>query len=62
MSQQTEIRCPGCGCLFGIESGGRLNIKHRELFRTVKGEVFGPCRRCGEQVRWPSTLVIEKGR
>lgn len=63
MSQQNEVRCPACGCLFGIEHNGRLNIKHRELYRTVVGgEVFGPCRRCGELVRWPAQpLTIEKG-
>lgn len=60
---QNEIRCPSCGCLFGVEHDGALNIKHRELFRTVEpgGSVFGPCRRCGQMVRWPSDLTIEKG-
>lgn len=63
MTQQNEIRCPACGCLFGVEHEGRLNIKHRELFRTIEnGPVYGPCRRCGTQVRWPSRYRVEKGR
>lgn len=48
-----SIKCPNCGTLFGIEvEGGVLNIKHRDLFRSIKGECEGPCRRCGSKVRW----------
>lgn len=51
----TLIKCPNCATLFGIEvEGGVLNIKHRDLFRRIKGECEGPCRRCGSQVRWSS--------
>lgn len=49
------IKCHNCETLFGIEvEGGVLNIKHRDLFRTIRGECEGPCRRCGSQVRWSS--------
>jgi len=50
-----DITCQNCGTLFGKEvEGGVLNIKHRDLFRSIKGEVKGPCRRCGTQVLWSS--------
>lgn len=50
MSQ--DVTCQQCGTLFGKEVDGVLNIKHRDLFRTIIGEVKGPCRRCGSEVRW----------
>lgn len=60
-AQATEIRCPACGCLFGVEVGNKLNIKHRDLFRAIRGgTVSGPCRRCGELVVWPSKGTIQK--
>lgn len=49
----TPIKCKSCGTLFGIEQDGSLNIKHRDLYRTIKGSVEGPCRRCGANVKWP---------
>ena len=46
------IRC-GCGTLFGMQlPDGSLAIKHRDLYRLVRGSVEGPCRRCGATVRW----------
>lgn len=58
-----EVRCPTCNSLFGIEQpNGTLAIKHREIYRTISGSIWGPCRRCGAQVRWPDSLLIEKGR
>ena len=50
-----DIKCPTCGLLFGKEQDGDvLNIKHRDLYRTIRGgSVVGPCRRCGAEVRWP---------
>ena len=47
------VKCPSCGTLFGYEDKGVLNIKHRDLFRQVRGSVKGPCRRCGAEVTWP---------
>jgi hypothetical protein len=52
MSQ--DVTCQNCGTLFGKEVNGVLNIKHRDLFRTIIGEVKGPCRRCGFEVIWRS--------
>jgi endogenous inhibitor of DNA gyrase (YacG/DUF329 family) len=46
------IKCPSCQTLFGIEDDGVLTIKHRDLYRTIDGKVYGPCRRCGRQVTW----------
>lgn len=50
-----DIKCPDCGLLFGREpEKGVLNIKHRDLYRTIRGgTVTGRCRRCGAEVRWP---------
>ena len=50
-----DITCPKCHLLFGKESeAGVLNIKHRDLYRTIRGgTVTGRCRRCGAEVRWP---------
>lgn len=47
-----QIKCPSCQTLFGIEVDGVLNIKHRDLFRRIKGSCEGPCRRCGAQIKW----------
>lgn len=56
MPQQKEVRC-SCGCLFGIEQAdGILVIKARDLYRFVRGEVSGPCRKCGQLIRWPMTV------
>lgn len=62
--KSTPVTCPACDCLFGYEVNGTLNIKHRDLFRSIKGGVVeGPCRRCGQQVRWQAApLTIEKSR
>ncbi len=50
-----EIRCDSCGTLFGKEQDdGTLIIKHRDLYRTIDGIVFGPCRSCGKTVKWPA--------
>ncbi|HSE45299.1 MAG TPA: hypothetical protein VLA89_08205 [Gemmatimonadales bacterium] len=48
-----HIRCV-CGTLFGMElPDGTLAIKHRDLYRNIRGGVVeGPCRRCGAIVRW----------
>lgn len=48
------IKCPTCETLFGIEVDGVLNIKHRDLFRSIVGTVEGPCRRCGNKIKWSS--------
>jgi len=49
-----DIKCPACGTLFGRENEeGTLDIKHRDLYRTIRGgSVSGPCRRCGAKVTW----------
>lgn len=47
-----EVRCV-CGTLFGFENDGKLQIKHRDLYRTIiGGTVEGYCRKCGAMVRW----------
>ena len=50
-----DVKCPACGLLFGREPEPEvLNIKHRDLYRTIRGgTVTGRCRRCGAEVRWP---------
>lgn len=55
-----DIRC-SCGTLFGYEqdSGERIAIKHRDLFRVIRGEVEGPCRKCGSIVRWKPSKVVK---
>jgi len=59
-----KVLCEGCGTLFGIEpQKGVLNIKHRDLFRTITGGVVtGPCRKCGNQVKWSSENVSDNER
>jgi ribosomal protein S27E len=55
---QKDIKCGACGTLFGKETNGTLTIKHRDLYRHIKGEgavVQGPCRGCGNEVTWTST-------
>jgi hypothetical protein len=48
-----EVRCLSCGVLFGIVVNGVITIKYRDLFRSVDGVVWGPCRGCNQIVRWP---------
>jgi hypothetical protein len=56
-----KILCPACGCLFGIEVNGVLNMKYRDVYRQVRGgSVEGPCRKCGEMVKYPLEMTIEK--
>jgi hypothetical protein len=60
-----DIKCPRCGTLFGKEYEGDgwtlLTIKYRDLFRSfVSGTVFGPCRGCGDTVKWESHKVDAK--
>ena len=52
--QKREIRCPVDNVLFGVELNGEsLSIKNRDLYRTVEGgTVTGPCRGCGNIVKW----------
>lgn len=54
MSTLTPVRCAECGTLFGYEqdSGERIAIKHRDLYRIIRGSVEGPCRKCGSIVKW----------
>jgi hypothetical protein len=47
------VRC-ACGTLFGYATGERLAIKHRDLYRIIRGSVEGPCRKCGAIVKWTS--------
>lgn len=56
----TPVRC-SCGTLFGYAdaNGERIAIKHRDLFRIIRGSVEGPCRKCGSQVKWTATKVTE---
>lgn len=51
-----EIRCE-CGTLFGYadDRGERIAIKHRDLYRLIRGSVEGPCRRCGTVVKWETS-------
>lgn len=55
-SNMIAVKCPACGTLFGYESNGILNIKHRDLFRQIQGFAKGPCRRCGSEVTWGSVV------
>jgi len=53
-----DIKCNSCGTLFGKESkdpaaGVILTIKNRDLYRMIRGRVWGPCRGCGATVEWP---------
>lgn len=59
-----DIKCQRCGTLFGKEVQGdewsTLTIKYRDLFRSfIRGTVFGPCRGCGEIVRWESSRRVK---
>jgi hypothetical protein len=47
-----QIRCPSCGALFGIATEGIITIKYRDLFRSIDGSVWGPCRGCQTIVKW----------
>jgi hypothetical protein len=58
-TQPTPVRCDACGSLFGMEhdDGAVLTIKSRDIYRTYRGgEVEGPCRKCGAQVRWKAKV------
>ena len=54
MSLPIAVRCGACGTLFGYEqgTGESIAIKHRDLYRVIKGPVEGPCRKCGATVKW----------
>jgi hypothetical protein len=56
MSRPVAVRC-SCGTLFGYaeSNGERIAIKHRDLFRIIRGSVEGPCRKCGSIVKWEAT-------
>lgn len=55
MPKTTQVRCSQCNTLFGIaDDDGRIAIKHRDLYRIIRGSVEGPCRRCGSVVKWQS--------
>lgn len=53
-----RIECE-CGALFGIEQAdGSLQIKYRDLTRTISGgSVGGPCRKCGQPVTWSQPVA-----
>jgi hypothetical protein len=51
-----DVKCQKCGTLFGRETDGVLTIKHRDLYRSVDGRVWGPCRGCGANVEWRQTI------
>lgn len=59
-----DVKCSNCGLLFGKEQRDDvLDIKHRDLFRTIRGgTVEGPCRRCGARVSWPQEQETETTR
>lgn len=60
MPKTDEVRCPQCGTLFGrADHDGRIAIKHRDLYRIIRGSVEGPCRRCGTIVKWQSSATEE---
>jgi hypothetical protein len=40
-------RCHGCGALLGIEQGGELHVKYKELQHWITGRCRHLCRRCG---------------
>jgi hypothetical protein len=52
-NRPVAVRCT-CGTLFGYAdaTGERIAIKHRDLYRIIRGSVEGPCRKCGNTVRW----------
>lgn len=60
MSRPVAVRC-SCGTLFGYAEadGTRIAIKHRDLYRIIRGSVEGPCRKCGSLVKWEATTVTE---
>lgn len=58
-SEIKEVRCQHCSTLFGIEGdGGELNIKLKDLYRSIYGRVSGPCRKCGSTVVWPDESQV----
>lgn len=59
-TKPVAVRC-SCGTLFGYAeaSGERIAIKHRDLYRIIRGSVEGPCRKCGNTVKWEATKVTE---
>lgn len=55
MTKPIAVRCGNCGTLFGYaDEDGRIAIKHRDLYRLIRGAVEGPCRKCGHRVSWGS--------
>lgn len=60
MAERNRVVCAACGTLFGItDNDGRIAIKHRDLYRIIRGSVEGPCRKCGATVRWLSPVSEE---
>lgn len=54
-----EVKCNTCGTLFGKESNGVLAIKYRDLYRSIEGKAWGPCRGCGNVVEWPQKAEVK---
>lgn len=52
------VRC-SCGTLFGYVTGDQIAIKHRDLYRIIRGSVEGPCRKCGATVKWSAATEPE---
>jgi hypothetical protein len=40
-------RCRHCGFLLGLEQGGELHVKYRDLQHWITGRCRHACRRCG---------------
>jgi len=49
-----QIRCQNdrCGALFGVETNGILHKKNRDMYLMIDGKAWGPCRKCGQMIRW----------
>lgn len=42
-----EWRCSGCRTLLGVERGGKLFLRYKQVQYVVVGEVIAICRTCG---------------
>lgn len=52
-------RCDRCGTLLGIEREGDIELKYKDAYYRVRGEVMARCRRCGAECRIAQTDTPE---
>ena len=52
-----QWRCPGCGNLLGVRSGGEIEVRYKDARYVVTGSVRAQCRRCGRESATSTTAA-----